>query len=268
MIDLLAFPFAQRAVLVGLIIGILGGFYGSILVQRRMSFLGSGLAHAAFGGVALGILLNLQPIYIALPFTILVSLIITWLKNKTELASDTSIGILFAVSVALGIVFLSLKETYTKDAYAFLFGSILSVSKEDVIASLAMTIITILAFIFYWKHWAYATFDAELARSDRLKVKTHDYLLSVLISVAIVVAIKLVGIILVAAYLVIPAASARLISKRFFIMTLFSVALGILSSFSGLWASFEFDLPSGATIVLAQAAIFIFLLVFSKLIKI
>jgi zinc transport system permease protein len=264
MIDLIAFPFAQRAILVGLIIGILGGFYGSILVQRRMSFLGSGLAHAAFGGVALGILLNMQPIFIALPFTVMVSLIITWLKEKTGLASDTSIGILFAVSVALGIVFLSLKETYTQDAYAFLFGSILSVSREDVIASIAMTAVTLLAYFFYWKHWAYATFDAELAKSDGIKVKAHNYILSVLISVTIVVAIKLVGIILVAAYLVIPAASARLISRRFFVMTMFSVALGILSSFTGLWASFEYDLPSGATIVLAQASFFVVLFVFSK----
>lgn len=258
MIEILLLPFMQRAMLAGILVGFIGSYYGTFIVQRKMSFMGDGLAHAAFGGIALGLLLNAEPLWIALPFTIAVSLLITLIKDKTGLEMDTSIGILFAVSVALGIVFISLKKEYATDAFAFLFGSILTVSTIDLILTGIIAIISFLSIFKYWKRWAYATFDAELAKSDRMPVKKDDYILSVLIAVSIVLSIKLVGIVLIAAFLVIPAAASRLISGTFFKMTVMSVILGIVSSVFGLIASVLFDLPSGAAIILVQALIFLF----------
>ena len=263
--EIFASEFMQRAAIAGLIIGILGSYYGTFIVQRRMSFIGDGLAHAAFGGVALGILLNTEPLLIAIPFTVLVSLSINWLRRGTRLGSDTSIGILFAVSVALGIIFLSLKDHFATDAMNYLFGSILAVTVNDLIIGIILLIITILTFFRYWGRWAYATFDSELAKTDRIKVRKDDTVLSVLIALTVVISIKIVGIVLIASYIIIPAASARLLSKTFYQMTVISIAIGAISSLAGLVLSFILDLPAGAVIILVQALIFIVSLIINKI---
>jgi zinc transport system permease protein len=255
MLDGLALPFMQRALVAGVLVGFLASYYGVFVVQRGLSFLGSGLAHAAFGGVALGLLLNAQPLFVAVPFTVVVALAISWLRDRSELGADTAVGILFSVSVALGVIFLSLRREYTADAMNYLFGSILSVSGADLWITGAVSLVTVLAAPF-WGRWAFATFDRDLARSDRLRVRRDDYLLSVLIAVTVVVAVKVVGIMLISAFLVIPAATARLLARTFRAMTGLSVAFGVVSSLAGLAASYYLDLPTGATIILGQAVLF------------
>ena len=255
MFELLSLPFMQRALIGGVLVGFLASYYGVFVVQRGLSFLGSGLAHAAFGGVALGLLLESEPLWIAVPFTIVIAIGITWVKSKTRLGSDTTIGIFFSVSMALGIVFLSMRRQYSVDAFTYLFGSILSVSYIDIIFTSLIVAITLI-FLPFWKRWAYSSFDRELAQADRIPVLFDDYVLSVLIAVTIVVSIKLVGIVLIAAFLVIPAATARLLSKSFSRMTIVSILIGMLSAIVGLWASYFLDLPSGAAIILLQAGLF------------
>lgn len=255
MLEIFQFPFMQKAMLAGLLVGGLASYFGVFVVQRGLSFLGNGLAHAAFGGVALGLLLDTEPLWVAIPFTVFVAIGINWVRDRTDLAGDTSIGIFFSVSMALGIIFLALKEDYAADAFSYLFGSILSVASSDLV------VIGILAFLLLltlplWNRWAYATYDRELAMADRIGVRWQDYLLSILIALTIVVSIKMVGIVLIAAFLVIPAAAARLVSVTFAGMTLLSVAIGISSTFAGLLASFYMDLPSGPVIILTQAALF------------
>ena len=143
MLEPLTLPFMQRALVGGVFVGFIASYFGVFIVQRRMAFLGSGLAHAAFGGVALGILLGVQPLWIAVPFTLAVALAIVWLRERTALAEDTAIGVLFAVSMALGIVFLSVKQGYTGDAFTYLFGSILAISQTDVYMAAAMALATL-----------------------------------------------------------------------------------------------------------------------------
>lgn len=257
MIEMFSYPFMQRALIAGVLIGFLASYYGVFIVQRKMSFLGSGLAHAAFGGVALGLLLNTEPLWIAVPFTILVGILIIYLKEKTNLGADTSIGILFSISVAMGIIFLAMRKSYSADAYSYLFGSILSVFPNDLIIASVLTLITLFTFKKLWSRWAYATFDSELALSDKVNVLRDDYILSILISTTIVVSIKIVGIVLISAFVVIPAASAKMLASSFIKMTIYAIIFGILSSIFGLIISFYFDIPSGATIIILQSIIFI-----------
>ncbi|MFH1682080.1 MAG: metal ABC transporter permease [Candidatus Eisenbacteria bacterium] len=263
MLEMWSFPFMQRALVAGVLVGFLSSYFGVFVVQRGLSFLGSGLAHAAFGGVALGILLEVQPLWVALPFTVLVALGITLVRERTVLAGDTAIGIFFAVSVALGVLFLALRQRYTEDAFALLFGSILAVDVIDLWMSAGVAALA-LAAIPLWGRWAYATFDRDLAQADRVDVRRDDYLLSLLVAVAVVVAVKVVGIMLVAAFLVIPAATARLLARTFFGMTLLSIAVGVLGTIVGLAVSYRLDAPSGATIILTQAACFLLALAFRR----
>jgi zinc transport system permease protein len=262
--DIFLHPFVLRGIIAGVIAGFLGGYYGSFVVQRRMSFLGDGLAHVAFGGVALGLLLQFEPLWVAIPFTILVAIALTYSKEKTTLEIDTTIGIFFAVSVALGILFISLNKQYTSDAFSYLFGSILIVSIADLLLAGVFALATLLLSLFFWQRWTYASFDVELAQSDRIAVSFDNYLLSVLVALSIVISIKLVGIILVSSFLVIPSASAKLVSRTFSSMTLLGIIFGVTSSFIGVFFSVLLDLPSGSAIILTQAIIFLICAIVSK----
>lgn len=251
----LAYPFFQRALLAGLLVSLLSGLLSPFVVQRRLSFLGDGLAHAAFAGVALGLFLRGEPLYFALPFTFLVALAITFVRERTELSEDTAIGVFFALSVALGAVFLAKARGYVGDAMGYLFGSLLAVGPGDLWA-IAFLLLFALFLLPLWGPLAYATFDRELALADRLPVVRHDYLLSGFLAVSLVLAVKVVGILLVAAFLVIPGATARLLARTFTGLTLLALLLAALSTGLGLWLSFLLDWPSGASIVLLQALLF------------
>jgi zinc transport system permease protein len=255
MLEALQLPFIQRALVAGLLVGGLASYLGVLVVQRRLSFLGDGLAHAAFAGVALGLLLQENPLWVAIPFAVGVSLAITWVRERSNLGDDTAIGIFFAVSVALGVLFMSLRQGFAPDAVAYLFGSILTVTQTDLwVMALVALGVALLAPI--WRYWAYATFDRELALADRQPVMLYDYLLSALIALVVVVSVKVVGIVLIAAFIVIPAATARLLCRTFGAMTLLAMAIGVLSVLPGLAASYTLDVPAGSAIVLVQALLF------------
>ncbi len=263
MLELLTLPFMQRALLAGLLVGLTASYFGVFVVQRRMSFLGSGLAHAALGGVALGLFLGAEPLYVALPFTVLVALLIAWVRERTELGGDTAVGIFFSLSVAFGVVLLALRSEYTADAMAYLFGSILAVTPADLWAVGLVAAATLLL-VPFWERWAYATFDRDLARADRLPVLFDDYLLTAMVAAVVVSAVKVVGILLVAAFLVIPAATARLFSKTFAQMTLLAMLFGVVGVVLGLIASYLYDVPSGATIILVESAFFLLGLLWAR----
>ena len=251
-------PFMQRALLAGLLVALMCSVLGVFVVQRGLSFLGDGLAHAAFGGVALGMLAGAsQPLWVALAFTLTASLGIAWVRDRTQLSSDTAIGIFFAVSVALGVLFISLETDYSVDAWHLLFGSILGIGRQELLIIMGVTPLSLGLLGALWGRLAYATFDAELAQTDGVRVRGLEYLLFALAAVIIVASVRVVGVILIAAYLVIPAATARLLSRSLFQMTLLSTVLGLFSTAAGLVLSFFLEVPSGSTIILTQAALFI-----------
>ncbi len=260
------YPFFQRALLAGSLVALVSAYLGGFVVQRRLSFLGDGLAHAAFAGVALGLFLRAEPLAFALPVTVLVALGITYLKEKTELSEDTAIGILFAFSVALGAVFLSRARGYVADPFGYLFGSLLAVAPEDLWAALGLFLLGLFLLPLYGA-WAYATFDRELALADRVPVLLHDYLLSAFVAVSLVVAVKMVGALLVAAFLVIPAAAGRLLALTFGQMLLWSLALGVFALGLGLFLSFALDLPSGAAVVLVQTGLFLLAFLKTRIVR-
>jgi zinc transport system permease protein len=255
LMELLGTAFVQRALLAGLLIGLLTSYYGVFVVQRRLSFLGNGLAHAAFGGVALGLLLDWQPLWVAVPFTVLAAVGIIWVQQRTRIGGDTAIGIFFATSMALGVLFLSLRRTYSADAFSILFGDLLFINRADLWAAAAMLLAT-LAMLPMWGRWAYATFDRELSAADRLPVLRDDYLLAVCLAVTVVIASKLVGIVLVAAMLVIPAATARQLAPTFRLMTLASLGVSVAGVLAGMLVSLQANLPAGPSVILVQATLF------------
>lgn len=254
-IEVFQADFMQRALVAAILTGALASYFSVFVVQRKMSFLGSGLAHSAFGGIALGLLLGLKPMLVAIPFTLAVAHLIEFLRKRSKLHADTLIGVFFSVSMALGILFLSLRSQYSAEAMSYLFGSILSVDLPDLWVGLGLTILCLL-FLPLWRNWAYTSFDSELAKADRIPVGRDNLILISLLAITVVISSKILGIVLMAASLVIPGAAARLLSFSFGMMTLLAIGIGVLSSVSGLFLSYWFDIPSGACIILVQALIF------------
>jgi zinc transport system permease protein len=248
----------------GVLISIICSLLGVFVVQRKMSFLGSGLAHSTLGGVGLALLLGFEPLYMALPFTIVINLLITLIKERTILETDTSIGIMFSGATALGILFLSLKQGYVGDGYSYLFGSILGIALSDVIITAIFVIITLIFIIHYWSKLAYLTFIPELAIADKINRHRIENGLSIILSITIVTSIKLIGIMLISAVLVLPAAIARLYSKTFSQMTILSLIFGISSTIAGLLLSLILNFPSGVTIILLQILLFVVSLIMNK----
>ena len=259
--------FMQRALLGGVAIALMAGLLGVFVVQRGLAFLGDGLAHASFGGIALGALASYgfgalgvlaEPLVVALPFTLLVALGIAAVRDRTELSSDTAIGVFFALSVALGILFLSLipPDRNVVDVWHLLFGSILAVGVDDLRVILVVAVLAVGTLAALWGRLGYATFDPELAKTDGIAVRRLEYVLFALAAVVVVVSAQVVGVILMASYLVIPAAAARLIARSLAGMTVISLALGVFSTVGGLVVSYLVDVPSGSTIVLVQAVLF------------
>jgi zinc transport system permease protein len=268
LIALFGFGFMQRALLAGACIAVVSGLLGTFVVQRGLAFLGDGLAHAAFGGIALGafvaaifgnVVLLEQPLLVAVPFTLAAALGIAWVRDRTSLSSDVAIGVFFAVSVALGVLFISIipPERNVIDVWHLLFGSILAVGPADLAVVLVVSGLVLVVLLKIWPRLAYATFDGELAQTDGVKVSALEYLLFAVAALVVVVSAQVIGIVLMAAYLVIPAAAARLMARSLFAMTVLAVVLGLVSTFAGLIVSYLADIPSGSTIILAQAALFL-----------
>jgi zinc transport system permease protein len=271
LVEAFSLPFMQRALVAGVAIAAICGLLGVFVVQRRLSFLGDGLAHAAFGGLGLGAFVSVtaglggaeallrQPLLVALPFALLVALGIAWLRDRTDLSSDTAIGVFFAVAVSLGVLFFSIIPPDAEvgvDVLEILFGSILGIRGGDLVLIVVVAGLSLALLLVLWGRLAYATFDEELARTDGVPARSLEYLLFALSAVVIVISTQVVGVILMAAFLVIPAAAARLWSRSLVEMSLLSVAVGIVSTVVGLALSFVVDVPSGSAIVLSQAALF------------
>lgn len=265
---LFSFAFMQRALAAGLMIAVMGGIAGTFLVQRGLSFLGDGLAHASFGGIAVGAFaaaltgergLLQYPLTLALPFTVLVALGIAFVRDRTRLGSDTVIGVFFAVTMAFAVLVISFipPDRSAVDLYSLLFGSILAVGATDLMLISAVFLLSTVTLCLLWPRLAYATFDSELAQTDGVRVRLLEYVLFVLAAAIVVVSAQVVGVVLMAAYLVIPAASGRLIARSLAGMTLWAIVFGLVSTAAGLVLSFVIDVPSGSVIILSQALIFV-----------
>lgn len=259
LIEPFAQQFMQRALVAGMAVGALCAMLGVFVVQRGLSFIGDGLAHAAFGGIALGLLLGASvshATWIALPFTVLVSLGIAFVLRRGKLRGDVATGVFFAVSFALGVLFLGLRPVTAQpvNVETVLFGSILAVSNADVQIVLVVCALVAIILALTWTRLAYATFDPDLARLSGIRVEALDYMLLALTAVVIVVAVKTVGIALVSSFVVIPAATARMLGRSLHRVALFAVAIGMGGAALGLLLSYHLNVASGATIILTLGA--------------
>ena len=264
MIELLSYGFVQRALIAGILVGLLCGVLGFFVVLKRLSFIGVGISHSAFGGIAIGVIAGVEPLLAAAVFSTLVAWAIGWLSRKGRLHEDTAIGILFSSAMALGVALISLSSTYQVDLFGYLFGNILAVSEGDLwlLGGIAVVVLGAVGLLF--KELLFLAFDEEVARANGLPVTPLYFVLLSCLALAVVAAIRVVGIVLVEALLVIPAAIGYQVARGYRAMLCLSVATAVLSTIIGLFVSYFLNIAAGATIVLVLTVLFIVSLVLGR----
>jgi manganese/iron transport system permease protein len=255
--DPLAYDFFLRALAASAMVGLVCAVVGCYMVLRGYAFMGDALSHAAFPGVVVAYILR-GPFYVgAAVASIATALAIGWVARRGGLRGDTVIGVLFAGMFALGIFLFSLIPNYVGDLFGFLFGEVLGIGPGDLVALLLLAVAVLAVIAVLWKELLYSTFDPLGAAASGLPVERLDYLFLALIAVAIVVSLQAVGIILVVAMLVTPAATAQLLTRSFGRLLAIAALIGVAAPIAGLYISFWANTASGATIVLVETGVFL-----------
>jgi len=250
MLEIFQYGFMRNALAAGVLVSIACGIIGTYVVINRIVFLSGGIAHAAYGGIGLGYFLGINPVIGAIVFSLLAALGMGFVHRRTGQRSDTIIGVMWAIGMALGIIFLDLSPGYKADLMSYLFGSILAVPNSDLVIMLVLNaIIVILVWLFYRELQA-ISFDETFAFVVNVPVDKLYLMLVCLIGLTVVMTMRIVGLIMVIALLTMPPAIAGLFVKDLKRMMLLASLLSIVFSFSGLLLSFYLNLTSGATIIL------------------
>jgi zinc/manganese transport system permease protein len=262
--SVLAEPFMQRALLGGLLTGGLGGLLGSFAVLRQLSFFSDALGHSALLGISLGILLGVNPTLVLIPFAVLFALLVNQLVARSGLPADALLNIVYSTSLAFAVVALNLVETYRGGIQQLLFGDILGISWSDltVIAVLFLGALAYLAFSL--RAQVLLTLNSDLAGAFGVGANRHRLIFIVLLAVVVAVSIKAVGVLLISAFVVIPACAGRLVSRHFPVYALVSAGLGGGCALLGLLGSGLTNLPSGPCVVIVQFAGFLLALAVSQ----
>lgn len=257
MIEILQYEFMRNALVAALLASIACGIIGVYVVVKKIVFISGGIAHAAFGGIGLGYFLGVNPVLGVIPFSIAAALSMGVISRRTKIPEDTAIGILWVMGMALGVIFVALSPGYAPELFGYLFGSILTVPTSDIFIMLSLNAAIIAVVFSLRREFQAISFDEDYATAIGLSTERLYLLLLCLIALTVVLLIRVVGVILVIALLTIPAAMSRQFTHRLSSMMFLSVFLCAIFTACGLWLSYAFDLPSGATIVLVSGTSFV-----------
>lgn len=263
LLEPLQYDFIVRALLAAIVVGVVCSILGVYIVLRGMAFLGDAMAHTILPGVVAAFLLGWPLAVGALIMGVLTALGIGVLTERTSLKEDTAIGVIFAGLFALGVAMLSLRGNYSIDLAHFLFGNLLGVSTADLGLTTALGGGVLLLIFLFYKEFLVLSFDPLLAETLRLPTTFLNYLLLILIAVTIVVALQVVGVALMLAILVTPAATASFLTRRLPSMMAVSATIGVFSGVVGVYASYYLNIPSGPAVVLVATGIFLVVLAFA-----
>ncbi len=254
--EIFTYQFLENALIAAVLASIVCGIIGVIIVERKMGMIGGGIAHTAYGGVGLGYLLGFPPILGACIFAILAAFGISAAKRRGRVQTDILIALFWSLGMALGIAFIGLVPGYAPDISMYLFGSILSVTHFDLIMMAILTAVVVVVIVMLYQDWKAFLFDQQFAEIRGIRVRFLEYLLLVLIALAVVALIRVAGIILVIALLTAPAACASLISKRLKNRMFLAIIFGIVVCIAGIIVSYAINIASGAAIVIIAVIVY------------
>ncbi|MBE9101612.1 metal ABC transporter permease [Vacuolonema iberomarrocanum] len=264
MFELSQMPFMQRALMGGILTGLMGGLMGSFTILRQLSFFSDALGHSALLGISIGLLLGFDPSWVLLPFAVLFALGVTYFLERTRLWTDALLNIVYSSSLAVGIILLSFRDEYQGGIGHLLFGDILAVRTADLMFSGVLLLVCAGFIGLTLRSQILLTLNEPMAIARGVSVSAQRTTFIVLLSLMVGISIKAIGVLLISAFVVIPACAARLLSRKFSHYILISAGLGALSAVIGMTVSAFFDLPSGPSIVTVQLSIFLLVILAPK----
>ncbi|MBI1910507.1 MAG: metal ABC transporter permease [Deltaproteobacteria bacterium] len=263
--DFLSYGFIQRALISGSFIALLCSTLGVFLVLKRLSLIGDGLAHVTFGSVALGLLLKVYPIYVSIPVVMASSLGIMRITERARIHGDVAIGIVSSIGIAAGVLLASIGGGFNIDLFSYLFGNILAISKAEMFISMILSLVVIFVIGLFYNEILSSVFDEESAKATGIKVKKINTILMLLTAVTVVLAMKMVGIMLVTSFLILPAVTAFQVARSFRSVMIAASSVAVLSVVIGILLSAGANLPSGAVIILTNFAFLILAFLLKKI---
>lgn len=266
MIEALQFEFMRNALYAGLLTSIICGIIGTLIVVNRLVFLAGGIAHSAYGGIGLAFFFGLPYMVGAIGFSFVVAMIMAGVSLKAKERADTIVGVLWAVGMASGILLLDLTPGYNVDLMSYLFGSILSVPRSDLVTMAIIGGVILLLVSYYFRDLLAMSYDEEFAQIRGIPVKRLYYMLIGMVAVTVVMVVQVVGLILVIALLTIPPSISEKYTKSLAKMMFFSAFLGMIFTTGGLWLSYRFDVTSGAAIIFLAGVVFFLSLILDRII--
>lgn len=265
--SLFQYEFVIKGLLGAVFASITAGLAGTYIVSKRMVFLSGGITHASFGGIGIGYFMGINPVVGAAVFGIISALGVEYLSVRQKIREDSAIGILWAFGMAVGIIFIYLTPGYSPNLMSYLFGSILTVTRGDIIALGVMSVILILYFGIFYRTILYISYDEVFARTYSRYVNVFKYITTALVALTIVLNIRMAGVVLVLSLLTIPPNIAVLISKNYATIVLLSIAAGFAGTSAGYAISYFAGIPTGATIIFTLVILWVLVKFFVNLIR-
>ena len=248
--DIFEYQYLANALLAAIFAGITCGIVGTYVVARRMVFLCGGITHASFGGLGIALYAGVNPIGGALIFATLSAMGIEGASDKGKIREDSAIGIIWSIGMAIGALFMSLTPGYTSgDLAGYMLGIIVTVTSQDITALGIFTLLCVIGTILWWRPIMYLAFDRDFAASQGIASRAASYILTVVVAITIVLAIRIMGIVLLLSLFTIPAVTANIISKSYAKITLLSAAIAVCGAVGGLVESYNWEIPTGTCII-------------------
>ncbi len=263
--EILSYPFAQRAIVVGLLISISAALLGVNLVLKRFSMLGDGLSHVSFGAAAVALALGVAPLKFSIPIVIIAAFLLLRLDSNSKINGDAAIAIISSSALAVGIIVATLTTGMNTDISNYMFGSILALSRGDVITSIICAVAVIVIYVLFYEKLFISAFDSDFAVATGVNVKLYNSLSAVLTAVIVVIGMRAMGALLISSIITFPALSSMRICKKYRATVTVSVLVSSIAFLIGISLSFFFDMPTGAAIVLTNLVLFLILTLVRKI---
>lgn len=248
--DIFEYQYLANALLAAIFAGITCGIVGTYVVARRMVFLCGGITHASFGGLGIALYTGVNPIGGAMVFATISAMGIEWASDKGKIREDSAIGIIWSIGMAIGALFMSLTPGYTSgDLAGYMFGSIVTVTSQDITVLGIFTLLCVVGALLWWRPIMYLAFDRDFAASQGIASRAASYILTVVVAITIVLAIRIMGIVLLLSLFTIPAVTANIISKSYAKITLLAATIAVCGAVGGLVASYNWEIPPGTCII-------------------
>lgn len=249
-IDILRYDYLANALLAAILAGITCGIVGTYIVSRRMVFLCGGITHASFGGLGIAFYLGLNPILGASAFAVLSALGIEWASDKGRMREDSAIGIIWSIGMAVGALFMSITPGYTSgDLASYMFGSIITVTQQDITLLAIVTALCLVGAIFFSRPIMYVAFDRSFSASQGIATRLISYVMSMVVAITIVLAIRIMGIVLLLSLFTIPVVAANSFTKSYTAISFWASVIGVLGAVVGLIVSYNWEVPPGVSII-------------------